>query len=490
MGSLVAWSRLVPACFAGLFALGADDGPPPLQPLDVFQLEFAADPQIAPDGERVVYVRTSMDVMEDRRRQRLWMIDSDGADHRPLGDSEQDASSPRWSPDGSRLAFVSGADGDPQLYVRWMDTGEVARLAQLPEAPSGLSWSPDGRWLAFSMLVPDPPQTLGELPQPPEGATWADPPRIIRDLVYREDGAGYVEPGHAQLFVLPADGGTPRQLTSGPFDHGGRLAWMPDGEALVFSANRGERAEFEPLAQDLYALALADGALTRLTDRQGPEYDPAVSPDGRHIAYLGFDDRRQGYQVTQLSVLDTQSGAVRTLAADLDRDIEAPVWSADGSGLYVQYDDLGDTRIAHLPLDGEPTLLADRLGGTSLGRPYGGGSFSVADDGRIAFTQVSTERPADVAVVDAAGVPARRLTALNDDLLGNRALGAVEEFWVECVSTTAARSRPGWSRRPTSIPSASIHCCSRSTAGPSPTTARASRRSCSSSPPPASSCST
>ncbi|MXZ61347.1 MAG: S9 family peptidase, partial [Acidobacteria bacterium] len=124
----------------------------PFQPMDVFQLEFAAEPQISPDGARVVYVRTSMDIMTDRQRTELWIVNADGSGHRRLGAG----ASPRWSPDGTRIAYVE----DGQIHLRWMDTGETATLTQLLESPSGLRWSPDGGRIAFNMLVPYPPPQL------------------------------------------------------------------------------------------------------------------------------------------------------------------------------------------------------------------------------------------------------------------------------------------------------------------------------------------
>jgi acylaminoacyl-peptidase len=432
---------------SGVLALPAsasDDTSPSnlLQPMDVFELEYASDPRISPNGSKIVYVRTSMDVMEDRRAHRLWMVNADGSDHRPLGNSEADMSSPRWSRDGTRLAFLSDADGSSQIYVRWMDTGETARLARLPESASGLSWSPDGRWLAFSMVVEKETDPLLEMPEPPEGAQWADPPLIIRSLQYRSDGDGYLPAGHEQVFVLPAEGGTPRQLTSGAFHHGGTLSWMPDSSALFFSANRSPRAEYKPLASDIWRIDLAGKTLNRLTDRDGPDFNPVVSPDGRSIAYLGHDDKLMSYQAQKLHVMDIDGSDPHVLSYQLDREVSNPLWAEDGRGIFVQYDDQGDTKIARISFDGDVEVLAQRVGGTSIGRPYDGGSFSVSENGDIAFTLTDTDHPADVAVSRMRYPKPRRLTHLNDDLLGHKTLGAVEEFWVD--SSFDGRPIHGW----------------------------------------------
>ena len=420
--------------------LSAQTGAPPLDYMDVFELEYASEPQVSPDGERVVYMRNSMDVMTDRKRTALWIVDSDGEDHRRLTYGIANESSPRWSPDGTRLLYVSREEGGPQIFLRWMDTGQTARLTQLPSAPSGITWSPDGKWIAFSMLVAEEAPQLAKLPKKPEGAQWADPPVLINRLKYRADGSGDLPRGYNHFFVLPADGGTPRQVTSGDYHHRGAPAWTPDGAALVFSANRNPGWEHEFRNSEVYEVRLEDGAIRALTERDGPDNSPAVSPDGRRIAYLGYEDRVQTYQVTDLYIMNRDGTDRRVLVSDLDRDASSPRWSGDGTGVYFQYDDRGNTKLAFANLDGEVRILADSLGGTTLGRPYGGGSFSVSGD-RIAFTRTRPEHPADVAVVGA-GIEVSQITHLNADLLGFRQLGQVEEIVYE--SSFDGRRMQGW----------------------------------------------
>ena len=183
---------------------------------DVFGLEYADDPQIAPDGEHVVYVRKSMDIMKDRSRSNLWIIDAKGSNHRAIASSSADFFSPRWSADGNRLAYASSEEGNVQIYLRWMDTGQVARLTDLTASPSSLSWSPDGRLIAFTMPVAaEAARPFGELPKKPDGAEWAPEVRVINSLKYRADGQkGFLPAEYQQVFVIPADGGTPRQLTT------------------------------------------------------------------------------------------------------------------------------------------------------------------------------------------------------------------------------------------------------------------------------------
>ena len=410
----------------------------PFEPMDVFQLEYAADPQISPDGNQVVYVRTSMDIMKDRKRGEIWIVNADGSDHRRLAVG----SSPRWSPDGTRLAYT--ADG--QIHLRWMDTGETATLTQLTESPSGLRWSPDGRHIAFNMLVPYAPPTLAAPPRPPAGAEWAAPPIMEDRFKSRQDGVGYLDFGYNHIFVVPVEGGTPRQVTSGDFQHSGAAAWTPDGNHLVFSSNRSEGWERDYRNSELYMASVLTGEIRPLTDRPGPDRSPAVSPDGRRIAFVGYEDRTRTYQVSRLQVMNIDGSGARVVTGGLDRSVSNPVWAADGSGLFFQYDDEGNSKVAFATLDGDVTVLAGDLGGTSYGRPYGGGSFSVANDGSFALNQTRADMPGEVAVGRPGGAGARTITALNEDLLAGKTLGAVEEIWWE--SSFDGRPVHGWIVKP------------------------------------------
>ena len=253
-------------------------------PADVFDLEYASDPQISPDSKRIVYVRNFMDIMKDRRRSNLWIINYEGTDHRPLNTGNMNVHSPRWSPNGNRLLYVSSEEGSSQLYVRWMDAGQTAKITSLTSTASGLAWSPDGKWIAFSMFVKESPKPFAQMPEKPKDAEWAKPAKVIEKLNYRFDGAGYLEDGYSQLFVVPAEGGTPRQITHGSYNHSTTPAWTPDGKHLIFSANRHENWEYDPLNFEVYEVALSDGSIKALTDRQGPDMNPLVSYDGKQIA--------------------------------------------------------------------------------------------------------------------------------------------------------------------------------------------------------------
>ena len=385
--------------------------------------------------------RNSMDAMQDRKTARLWLMNQDGSGNQPLTGRDTGESGAVWSPDGSRVAFVSEGQNGSEIFVTWVTTGKTTRLTQLDRSPSGLAWSPDGEQIAFAMLAPEKPPVLVDAPAVPKAAQWAEKPRVTTRLKYERDGAGYMEPGHTQYFVLPALGGTPVQVSSGEFRHDSAPVWTADGERLLFSGNRDEDWELDFMDSEIYALDLDTREITALTNRQGPDSNPVASPDGRYIAWTGFEDTVETYSTSHIRLMNSDGSDVRTLPLELDRSISNLVWAENSRGLFFQYDDRGDTRIGYTDLDGDHRVVAGGLGGTTIGRPYGGGSFSVAD-GTVAYTHVTPYRPAELATVRGRGGEPSVLTGFSDTLLSEHDFGEVEEIWYE--ATTDDRRIQGW----------------------------------------------
>jgi len=401
---------------------------------DLFDLEAAADPEISPDGRWIAYTRRSGDIMTDRFRPSIWLIDTQTGRQMPVASG---ASQPRWSPGGDRLAYIASAEGGrSQLFVRWMASGQAVPITGLADAPSAIAWSPDGRQIAYSMFVPDEGARLGPPPQRPEGAVWAEPLQVITAVTYRFDGRGYLRAGYDQLFLVSSEGGAPRQLSYGPYNNGGPISWTPDGRTILFSGNRSENWEREAVNTEIYALEIASNRVSVLTSREGPDNEPAMAPDGRLIAYTGYDDRRRSYENSILYVMEADGSNPRALTASLDRAVSDPVWAADSRSVYVQYDDRGQTKVARVGLDGSVRTVAQGLSGDSLDRPYTGGSFSVARDGALALSAGSATRPPDVVLVR--GGTRRQLTRLNAETLDNKRLGEVRHV----ALTSSADQRP------------------------------------------------
>ena len=394
---------------------------------DLFGLSVAADPQISPDGSAIAYVRRTNDIMLDRAVSSIWLIDVASGAETPLVTGEGTHVSPRWSPDGQRLAYVSTqSGGGAELHVRWMDSGASANITALPESPGAIAWSPDGETIAYTARVPGEPFSIGKAPTKPEGAEWGKPLQMIDSVTYRRDGGGYVKPGTVQLFLVDAEGGAPRQLTHGEFNNGGTVEWSPDGKTILYSGNRSENWEMEPLEAEIYALDVASGEITQLTDRNGPDYAPQFSPDGRQIAYLGYEDQGNAFDQMQLWVMNADGSSNRRVAASFDRGFDGLEWNR--AGLFASYESDGEHRVARVSLRGDISPLPARLGSTYYALPYTGGEWSVSRGGRMAFTTASSVRPTDVGVTTRNGT--RTLTALNEMKLGAKKLGETRALTV------------------------------------------------------------
>ncbi len=381
---------------------------------DVFALQVAKEPQISPDGQLIAYIRESNDIMTDQALDTLWLVDAkSGAQSRLSMDGEQ-ISSPRWSPDGSRIVYAVSSEGNQphRLLVRAIATGQSATIATLPDSPSAIAWSPDGSEIAYVMSVPEPEKHFGSLPSKPNDAVWADPLEITTAINYRIDGIGDVKPSKEHLFLIAGVGSTPRQLTFGPFNDKGPLSWTPDGKSILFSSNRSMNWE---------------------------GIDSEDLPDGRQIAYVGYDDRVISYQNVLLYVMNRDGGKSRALTAALDRSVLAPTWSADGKSIYVQCTDRAVTRIIRVALNGAISDMATGLTRDYIYTPYTGGQFSVSKNGIFAFTAGTPYRPSDV-VLSSRG-HRQILTHLNEDLLKSRTLGEVRHL---DVSAPDALSIDAW----------------------------------------------
>ncbi|GLX85155.1 acyl-peptide hydrolase [Thalassotalea loyana] len=392
---------------------------------DLFNLEYASNPVVTPDRKSVIYVRNSMDIMTDSVRRNLWTVDLDGTDHMPLLSDTKNHFSPVFSPDGKKLAYLSSKEGKVQIYLRDIATGNTTRVTDVAMSPSSLSFSPDGSQLAFSMFTPTKAKPLFSLNFKPKDAKWADNAQYIDQTLFQRDGAGMRRPGNMQVYVVPTIGGTPRQITSGPFDYAGSIAWTNNGKQLIVSANTRNDADFDIFNADILAIDVTTSKVTKLTDASGPEGSPNISPNGKKIAFTGFEDNGKSNQLNQLYIMNLDGSNIKSLTPTLDRSVESIDWADNSKGLYFSYDDMGKKHVAYVSLSGKITTKTDNLGGMSLGRPYTSGQYDVASNGSIVYTSNSGNRPADLAIVDKKG-KVKQLTDLNSDVFGHKTLNKPE----------------------------------------------------------------
>ena len=413
--------------------------------LDVFELQYARDPQISPDGSKVVYIRTKMDIMKDGKSSSLWIMNSDGTNHQKLTSLVKNESNPRWSPDGKRISFISNSgDGNgSEIFIYWVDSKQYSSISQLDGSPRSLNWSPDGKSIGFLMFVPEKTLQLVSPPKKPKNAKWAEKPRITDRLKHEADGSGYMREGFSHIFYISSDGGKPTQVTKEKYNHR-EFDWKSDSKGFVFSSNYNVDWQYDYRNSELYSINIDGSSLKTLTDRKGPDRGLSVSPDGKKIAYLGYNDKVQTYQITRLYIMNIDGGSKKEIKINLDRSISSLKWSSDNKGLYFMYDNEGNTKVAYSSLGGKTTKLVDNVGGTTIGRPYGGGSYSISKNKHIVYTMTSPYNPADLVIY--ANGENTRLSNLNYNLFKGKDLGEIEDIWYE--SSVDGRKIQGWIAKP------------------------------------------
>ena len=300
--------------------------------LDLFMdFERASGPRISLGGERIIYTRRWVNKLKDRWDSSLWIMNADGSRNRFL----IDGSNARWSPSGDRIAYIDR--GDPkgrQLFVRWMDAeGSVTQITRLENSPSNPSWSPDGKRIAFVMLDKKPNRWPIKMPKAPQGAEWTRAPKIVERMNWRRDRIGAIDTGYRHIFLVPAEGGTPRQVTSGDFNHT-NIEWTPDGKSILFSGLRADDAEYQWREREIYAVDIASGDIRQLTTRKGPDGGPKVSPDGNRVAYTGYDLTDDTYITQKIYLMDIDGSNPRLISGSWDRSPRNLGWDAAGDGLY------------------------------------------------------------------------------------------------------------------------------------------------------------
>jgi len=402
--------------------------------------EQVSDPQVSPDGSQIIYTRRWVNKIEDRWDSGLWIVNADGSKNRFLGKG----SNARWSPDGTRIAYF--ADGEPkgtQVFVRWMDAeGANSQVTRVSENPANLTWSPDGRTLAFTMLVKSETPWKISMPSAPEGAKWTSAPRVVDRLHYRRDRTGYIEQGTNQIFLVPAEGGTPRQLTSGDFatsELGASLNynWTPDGRTIVFDGLREADADYRYRESYLYTVDVKSGTIRPLVSKKGGWSNPVVSPDGRTVAFTGSEFGTYSYRADEVWVVGIDGSAMRALTT-YDRDPGTVRWSPDGSGVFFTLGDQGTSNVHFAGLRGGNRKVTEgvhMLSLTSISRDLNGVGIRTDPDESPDVVRYSLRKTQ----------PITKLTNVNADVLDGIRLGKVEEVWYTSTGGTRVQ---GWLIKP------------------------------------------
>lgn len=432
---------LVIALAAIALPVAAQPKPQYLDKDTFFKMESVSGPQISPDGTQIVFARGFIDIMKDQASSNLWIIDTRGERLRQLTEGTWRDSAPIWSPDGKRLAFLSDRSGSTQIHVMWADTRETLQLTRVERSPGGIKWSPDGKSILFTTSLPDETPILPvRLPATPRGAQLARGAVIVDRLSWGSDGVGPTAKSFTHVFVVDAIvGGTARQVTSGNYNHGSP-EWSSDGRTIFVSGIRKPDAEYERGDSEIYAIDLGSLEVKALTDRRGPDSNPVASPDGKWIAYTGYDDKNLTSTLSSLYLMDPRGGGKRAWAGGFPSSPGNVEWAADSSGVYYSMEERGEANEYFLPLapGGAPKKITN---GTHMLT-----GLSIAGNGQVAAVRSTPKQPG-VLVTFSLARPSevRTLVDVNTDVLAGTVLSDAEEIWYPSADGLKIQ---GWLMKP------------------------------------------
>lgn len=430
--------RIVPILLAGVLALASPGlraqtpGAKAIAFDDFIRIKRVSDLQLSPDGRRIAFVVTVMDKDANRGNSDIWTVPTQGGEPRRLTASPQSDAHPRWSPDGRRIAFISARSGSPQVWTIDPDGGEAVQLTRLSTGASGVVWSPTGTHLAFvSAVFPDCPDDAGNRRRLEALEADRVKARLFDRLLARHWNAWW-DGTRSHVFVVPAAGGDPVDVTPGDFDSpplalGGAqdYAFSPDGTEIAFVRNTDPELDLGlGTNNDIFAVGIGGGEALKLTSNKANDHSPRYSPDGRSIAYLAM--ARPGFEADKQSLMlrDRKTGETANLTESLDYSVADLLWSGDAKTIVFTAEERGRTAVFRLtPATGRIDKVLD---GQTLSSP------ALSPDGqKLYFLGQAIDRPNDAWSYDLRARKLVRLTDVNRELLAGLDMRPAEEFWFE-----------------------------------------------------------
>ena len=395
---------------------------------DLLQIRRVGDPQLSPDGRWVAYTISDLNMEANRRVTQIYLISLDGGEPKQLTNAPQSSSTPRWSPDGKRIAFISAREGGPQVWTIEVATNEQKKITNISTGASDPVWSPDGRLIAFvSDIYPECATDECNRKRSEQAESSKVKAKIADRLLYRH-WTTWKEGKRTHVFVAAADGSAPaRDMTPGdydapPFSLGGPpdYAFSPDSKELVFARNT-DKVEAISTNGDLFIVPVTGGEAQRITgSNQAADLSPVYSPDGRFIAYraqskAGFESDRW-----QLMLYDRRSRQSRSLTDKLDTSVESITFTADGQRIYLTGLERGKHLVYTVPAAGGATTKIITEGFND--------DVKVSADGKtIIFSRSTSVLPTEIFRANSDGSNVVQLTKTNESFMAPFALKAAEE---------------------------------------------------------------
>ena len=424
---------------------------------DLLRLKFVADPQMSPDGNLVIFTVKMVNPEKNRYFAHLWMVEAVTGIAQQFTYGEVKDVSPRWSPDGKRIAFLRTKDKRTQIWVIPADGGEARQFTQLGEGSIGApEWSPDGKRIAFTFR-PTHPNWTQEACQKRAEKGQSNPPRIITRLRYRCEGAGFLDL-HQHIWTCDATTGEAEQITDGEYDDDGPV-WSPDSRWIAFVANRSDDPDTKPYEVNIWLVPAEGGALQKIPTPTGYKKNPTWAPDGGQIAYIGYETQDDPWVARndRLWIVSLQGGSARCLTGSLDRIVENVtasdvreggsqnlVWSKDGKRLFFLVSDRGNCHLYTIALEEEkPEPLIE-------GALDVGGFSTDSEAKQFALLISRPTQPAEVFIARWEGKAGSQmapspLTQMNAPLLEKVRLSEPEEVWFKSFDGTDIQ---GWLLKP------------------------------------------
>lgn len=414
---------------------------------DIYRFKMVSDPQVSPDGAKVAYVVTSIDEESNGYLASIYVTNLDDGSTTRLTTAKSRDTSPRWSPDGKHIAFQSNRSESNQVWLMRVTGGEPWKLTDFEEGVSGFAWSPDGASLAVVSKASD--ENSGENEESEEEKSDV---KHITAIRYKSDDEGFLDMKPRNIWIVPAFGGEPKQLTRSDV-HDADPVWSPTGDRIAFVTNRTDERHMNT-ASEIWMVTVASGVEQPIFAGAEASFgSPAWSPDGSRIAAVGHREAPAGgspdndiyvynlsEQTETIITSEFNRGVGDSAMSDMVQGGESrPLWSSDSSSILFRASDSGGTYIYRVPAaGGEVTRLSE-------GRFRIAGLSQSPDSSKLAYVKATATSPGELFVSDGDGQNERQLTQVNEEFLNEIALTEPEPFWVDAPDGTPIQ---GWILKP------------------------------------------